>query len=593
MVRAARRWLYALVVLVVVGAGPVAPARAAPGDPDATFGTGGVVTTDFLVEWLPNVFVSAFDGATAVALQADGKIVAAGFTSDAGFNFVLGLVRYNPDGTLDAGFGSGGKVPASFFRLEFLPEERNLVDVAIQTDGRIVVVGTFQQTPGSPREFGIARFDPDGTLDGTFGGGAGWVTTAVGGSDSGATSVAIQPDGRIVVGGWVTGGAGYSDFALVRYNSDGTLDTAGFGAGTGMVTADFSGFNDFANGVALQSDGKIVAAGGAAPDGTFRRDFAVARFNADGTLDTAGFGGATGKVTTDMTGTSDWDLARAVAIQSDGKIVVAGGAVIYNAVCGCTHFAIARYDAGGVLDPGFGTGGKVLDDFVGGGDLANDVAIQADGRIVAAGLVQQPADIEQLVDFGVARYNVDGTPDATFGNAGKVVTDFQAYDVGSGVVLQPDCGIVVAGYTIDWASFDSNFALARYDGGCAAPVAKCPLSQGYWKNHAASWPVVSLSLGDESYSQAELLALLSTASKTNASRILARQLVAAKLNIADGSDPGPANAAVADADALLAAFNGKLPYNVPASSTIGQAMIADATVLEQYNLATLTPGCVP
>jgi uncharacterized delta-60 repeat protein len=605
---ARQRWLPAwcgrhllplLAGILLVGAGLPAPARAADGDLDPSFGTGGKVTTDFLIPISPGFSASGFDGATAIALQGDGKIVAAGFTSDADFNAIVALVRYNPDGSLDTGFGSGGTVPIAFFVLGYVVEDRNVVDVAIQADGKIVVVGTVGPY-GSPSTFGVARYNGDGTLDASFGG-VGWVTTDVG-DTSGAASVAIQGDGKIVVAGWATNDTGYADFALVRYNPNGSLDTAGFGGGTGKVTTDFAGYDDFANGVAIQGDGKIVAAGASAPDATYRRDFAVARYNTDGTLDTTGFGSGTGKVTTDTTGISEKDLARAVVIQGDGRIVVAGAAVVPNDVCWCAHFAIMRYDTGGVPDPGFGAGGRVIDDFVGGGDYATDVAIQADGKIVAVGLVQDPSDIELHLDFGLARYNTDGSPDTTFGTGGKVMTPFQGTDAAQGVAIQPDCKIVAAGYTWpventpdgEFLTGDSNFALARYDGGvCSVSVAPCPKSQGYWKNHASGWPVTTLALGSTLYTQAELLALLGATSPNDASLILARQLIAAKLNIAGGADAAPVSGVIADADALLSGFGGKLTYKVKPGSATGKAMIADASVLDSYDQALLTPGCSP
>jgi hypothetical protein len=123
--------------------------------------------------------------------------------------------------------------------------------------------------------------------------------------------------------------------------------------------------------------------------------------------------------------------------------------------------------------------------------------------------------------------------------------------------------------------------------------ATCPLSQGFWKNHRGAWPVATLVLGNQSYNQAELLKLLTTPSMGDASLILARQLIAAKLNIANGSDPAPILAAIASADALLGGFAGKLPYHVPASSATGAAMVAAAATLANYNEGTLTPICTP
>jgi hypothetical protein len=122
----------------------------------------------------------------------------------------------------------------------------------------------------------------------------------------------------------------------------------------------------------------------------------------------------------------------------------------------------------------------------------------------------------------------------------------------------------------------------------------CPLTQGFWKNHSSAWPVTSLTLGSQTYTQTELLAILTTPSTGDASLILAKQLIAAKLNIASNTVQVPAvTAAITDADSLLSGFSGKLPYHVAPSSTTGQLMVSDATVLDIYNNGQLTPICIP
>jgi hypothetical protein len=126
---------------------------------------------------------------------------------------------------------------------------------------------------------------------------------------------------------------------------------------------------------------------------------------------------------------------------------------------------------------------------------------------------------------------------------------------------------------------------------------KCPLAQGYWKNNPGIWPVASLTLGSQLYIQAQLLALLKATAAggttADASLILAKQLIAAKLNIANGSDPSVVSTTIGDADRLLGILSGVLPLGVRPSSPLGQAMTADANVLDAYNNAGLTPGCVP
>jgi uncharacterized delta-60 repeat protein len=283
---------------------------------DATFGTGGTVTTNF-----GQVSAEAW----SVAIQADGKIVAAGEANiNGGEDFAL--ARYNSNGTLDATFGTGGKVTTAFpgqggTSLTFS------FALAVQPDGKIVAAGyteigacVFNGLDVPCFDFALARYNSNGTLDASFGTG-GRVTTDFAGPNDQASSVAIQPDGRIVVAGAVGAyvNRGF-DFGLARYNSNGTLD-ASFGTG-GKATTDFAGFDDLPSSIALQGDGKIVVVG--QTSFSANDDFALARYNSNGTLDSSF--GTSGKVTTDFAGPTDQPTS--VALQPDGKIVVAGYAFI-------------------------------------------------------------------------------------------------------------------------------------------------------------------------------------------------------------------------------------------------------------------------
>jgi uncharacterized delta-60 repeat protein len=392
---------------------------------DTGFGTGGKVTT---------AIGTSHENAYAVAIQGDGKIVAAGY-SVIGSKADFALARYNSDGGLDTGFGTGGKVTTAIGA-----GNDYAYAVAIQVDGKIVVAGSSNN--GGNDDFALARYNIDGSLDTGFGTG-GKVTTAIGSSTDCANAVAIQGDGKIVVAGKAANGSD-GDFALARYNSDGSLDT-GFGTG-GKVTTNIGTYSDIANAVAIQGDGKIVAAGYSISSNW---DFALVRYNSDGSLDT-GFGTG-GTVTTDI-GTSSLDIANAVAIQGDGKIVAAGGANT-----GTLDFALARYNSDGSLDAGFGTGGKVTTAIGTGADLANAVAIQGDGKIVAAGKAANGGND----DFALARYNSDGSLDTGFGTGGKVTTAIgTSNDWLQAVAIQGDGKIVVAGSSYSGSNWD--FAVARY-----------------------------------------------------------------------------------------------------------------------------------
>ena len=552
-----------LTAVLIVSSGFLVRVKAADGDLDATFGIGGKVITDFF---------GGGDFGNSVAVQPDGKIIVPGrvVTPDGYSDF--GLARYNGDGTPDATFGGGGKVNTDFFGFN-----DGCFAVAVQTDGKIVAAGgAFAGDTNN--NFALTRYNGDGSIDGSFGN-AGKVSTDFGGgANDEALDVVLQSDGKIVV--LIGQAVGTNpDFRLARYNSDGSPD-AGFGIG-GTVTTDFFDSDDFPACLALQSDGKIIAAGGVT-NSVGDNDFGLARYNGDGTPDaTFGMGG---KVTTDFFG--DADGAHGIALQDDGKIIAVGTATVSIFEL---DFAVVRYDSTGTPDATFGIGGKVTTEFSG-TDSASDVVLQCDGMILVAGT----ANVSNTTgEMAVARYLSDGSLDPAFGIGGKVNTDFLGRDGATGVGLQSDGRIVVAGSTRPDDSFDTlEFALACYEGtGCVA--GPCPKPQGYWKNNPSTWPVDSVSLGSQTYTKSELLAILKTSTQTDASLILARQLIAAKLNLENGSDPAPVSSTITHADAVFSGFSGKLPYKVKPSSATGHAMTADADVLNSYNNALLTPGCNP
>lgn len=408
---------------------------------DTGFGSSGRVTTDF---------PGGNDVARAIAIQTSGKIVVAG-----GNNNDFALARFNTDGSLDTSFGSSGQVIT-----DFSGGNDQAFAVALDSMGRIVVAGSATNTSMvSPTgvDFALARYDMNGNLDTTFGTG-GKVTTPVstGSNTDQAFAVAIGSGDKIVAAGVASVGATGNDFALVRYNSNGTLDTS-FGSGGEVTTAFSAGnFDDRAFAVAIQSDGKIVAAG-AANNGMTGSDFALARYNAaDGSLDSSY--GSGGKVMTDLAGSTDQALA--IAIQASGKVIAVGRAS--NGATG-TDFALARYNTLGVLDPTFGSGGKLTTDFAGGDDRAVAVALQTHGKFVVAGVA---ANAVTGNDFAVARYFYDGTLDSGFGTGGKVTTTFSAGigdDQALAAAFQTDGNIVAAGRAFNTGT-NSDFAVARYLG---------------------------------------------------------------------------------------------------------------------------------
>jgi len=391
----------------------------------------------------------------AVAIQSDGKIVVVGSTHDSGQPDSFALLRYNADGSLDTGFGSGGTQTTSFGMYGGQAH-----GVALQSDGKIVVAGdSYQSATGD--DFALARYNADGSLDTTFGT-AGTTTTHVAGNDFGS-SVAVQSDGKIVVAGSFYSTGGDRDFALARYNANGTLDTSF--AGGGIATTEQANANNHFAAVALQSDGKIVA-GGWSGDGS-DDDFAVARYNTDGTLDTAF--GTGGRITHPVS----WDIdhGQGVAIQSDGKIVVAG----YSYDAGKSRFALARYTPCGMVDAPFGMMGCTTTQLGASGDYGYSVAVQSDGKIIVAGASGTPTGS----DFALARYNSDGSLDTSFGG-GTVTTSVGPYGQASSVAIQSDGKIVVVGDVDPYDPDGGGFTVARYNGGDPStptvPPATTPIS---------------------------------------------------------------------------------------------------------------------
>ncbi len=395
-----------------------------PSGLDPSFGNGGKVITD------------KFGGKnSAMALQKDGKIVMVGGSSS---DFVL--ARYNADGSLDTGFGSGGKVTTDV--VGSLEEHAN--GVAIQPDGKIVVVGDTGvfTSPNKDRfSFALVRYNPDGSLDSGFGSG-GKVTSGVVGQ---ARAVVLQADGKIVVVGdtLVFGRMNdFSDFIVARYDTDGSLDSS-FGVG-GQNFMDVGGTNQAFN-VVLQSDGKIVVSG--SPIGVSASDnhTDIARFTSSGNPD--------GSFDSDaMLQISGLRAGDGLAIQPDGKLLLVGNVETATPPATATQFAVMRLGADGSLDNTFGDAGLVKTAFADRGDRAWSVALQTDGKILVAG---QSNDFL----FALVRYNPDGTLDSSFRSDGKLTIGFGIQDGAETVAIQPDGKIVLGGFSHGISSI--GYALAR------------------------------------------------------------------------------------------------------------------------------------
>jgi uncharacterized delta-60 repeat protein len=391
----------------------------------------GVVTTDFR---------SSYDHSNSMAVEADGKILVAG-SSD----FSFALARYNADGSLDTSFSGDGKVSTGFGL-----RASEAKSVTVQADGKILVAGSSHDDFSSV--FALARYNVDGSLDINFGEG-GKVTTDFGLGYFGGNGVTALASGKILVAGY-SDSSPYLSYVLARYNADGSLDTS-FSTDGKLITDTRLSDDDISSTI-VQPDGKILVAGTVYSDsGWGHGDFALTRYNADGSLDTS-FSGD-GKLMTDF-GAHD-DIGRSVAVQSDGKILVAGDSLNSN---WSGDFALSRYNADGSLDISFGDVGKVTTDFGGHHDSACSVTVQADGSILVAGSSYNGNND----DFALARYNADGSLDTSFSGDGMLTTDLGATDDAThSVVVQADGKILVTGhgYSVSDIGDSGDFVLVRYN----------------------------------------------------------------------------------------------------------------------------------
>jgi uncharacterized delta-60 repeat protein len=387
-----------------------------------------------------------FDFALAAAVQPLDNKILVGGSSGLAGSGVIALVRYNVDGSLDTTFNGTGVV-----RTTLAGVAAGASAIAVQPNGQILVAALTFTASNNTTGIALLRYNTNGSLDTAgFGAGNGFVTATIGqGLATDTCALALQGDGRIVVAGATQTG----DIVLYRYNANGTLDTAGFGVGTGKTTTNLgAGTAAMSPALALQSTGQIIVVSGTSLDQV------VLRYGADGVLDTT-FGGAPGGiVTTDIGGSTNF--ANAVAVQSIGnvankdKIIVAGHAnVNFNA--DASDISLVRYNADGTLDTTFGAGGTgIVTTNFGAFDNVFSVALQdqspADPKILLSGN-SGSGGISQMA---VLRYNYDGTPDTTFGpvhDGVVIVALIGPSNIASGnaVVLQPvgtGVGIIVAGY---------------------------------------------------------------------------------------------------------------------------------------------------
>jgi uncharacterized delta-60 repeat protein len=405
---------------------------------DDSFEGDGIVLTDFSGNG---------DSVNELLIQPDGKIIAAGFadslTDTSGSGYEFALARYNRDGSLDAGFGVGGKVTTTLSRWEDA-----VTGLGIQEDGNIVAAGyAMNKSDGDQHYMALARYNRNGTLDTSYGQN-GTTLTRIGNWQVGFAMAMQQWDYKSVVVG------GSREFLLARYTTSGNLDSA---FGVDGIARTQASIEDSAQGVGLLAGTGIVVAGNTSVNGNV--DFAVLKYHPTGTLDTSF--GTDGKTVTRFT--QGGDYVHDMAVQPDGKIVVVGRALKEPHAY---HFAVARYLTDGRLDPAFGNNGIVTTSFgEGRSSEGHSVVVRRDKKIVVVGQARNDEGWPKIAAVG---YNSDGSIDTLFGVDGKLLISItEEQDVANAVAQEEDGNLIIAGragappYS---AEAGGDFFLIRYDG---------------------------------------------------------------------------------------------------------------------------------
>jgi uncharacterized delta-60 repeat protein len=395
------------------------------------------------------------DSARAIALQSDRKVLVAGACYATAYEaYKLCVLRYNANGTLDIDWNGTGTV--------LTPMGNSFHDhvsaITQQSDGKVLVAGDCYT---GNTEFCAVRYHANGTLD-TNWNGTGTVRTSIDGGgdrpDARATAMALQPDGKVLLAGSCRGGKNDNDFCALRYHPDGTLDMSW--NGTGKVVTPIGASTDAARAMALQRDGKVLLAGRCF-NGT-ENVFCLLRYLANGALDTVWNG--TGSVMTPV-GNGGFASASALALQLDGKVIVAGECrtgTIYA-------FCALRYHIDGTLDTSWNATGKTITP-LGNRPFAHTVVVQRDGKVIVAG----DCFIAPTIDFCKVRYHADGTVDSQWGlanspSAGKVITPIgNSHDLAFAMMQQPDGKVLLAGGCLNSSTGRHEFCVARFLGDACA-----------------------------------------------------------------------------------------------------------------------------
>jgi hypothetical protein len=481
------------------------------------------------------------DHAYAIAVDGSGNVYVTGTSLGTSSNYDYATIKYDASGTQQwvaryNGTGNGIDTPTA---------------LAVDSSGNVYVTG-FSGGSGSGNDYATIKYDTAGTQL--------WATcyNGPGNGEDLANALAIDGSGNVYVTGASFGSDSDSDYATIKYDAAGTQQWAARYNGPG------NGY-DSATAIAVDNLGNTYVTGTSFGSRRTDSDYATIKYDAAGTQQWAARYNGPG---------NGYDQASAIAVDSAGDIHVAGSSIGSGTD---NDYATVKYDATGTEEWVARYNGPGNDS-----DVASSMALDGSGNTYVTGFtLNTPVDS----DCATVKYDPTGAQEwvVTYGGPAK------DSDGANAIVADSSGNIYVTGYSVGVTS-DSDYLTIKY---VQTTGFACPVPATRWEEKPGQWPVDSLTLGSESYNQRELLAILRPQDRPDASLLLARQLIAAKLNLANGSDPAPVMGTVDDADALLSQFSGKLPYHVKRSSTTGMAMRQDVEVLVDYNHGKLTPDCGP
>lgn len=398
--------------------------------PDTTFGANGKVNTSF------GNFSVYFN---ALATQNDGKIYAVGATEGLGPNGIF-ISKYNPDGLIDNTYNSNGVngIPGTK-EIGYGSNYEFCHTIVIQADNKLILAGS------SNGDFALARLNQNGDYDTDFSNDGKMIFSFGAGNGSKINKVLLQSDGKIIAVGQAYNGVNF-DFGIARFNTNGSLDTS-FGT-DGKAIIPIGPANDFGKDTLLQPDGKILIVG-YSNNALGYDSLSAIRLNSNGSLDTSF--ATNGKIYYNIP-SKDYCVAEAIALQSDGKILISGHAD--------GDFAVMRYNTNGTLDTTFGNSGYTTTDFGNSQDKVYAISIRPDGRIILAGHNYEQA-VSTFLDFGIASYNSDGSLDTNFDSDGKM-TISMGYSSGiKDMIIQPDGKLLFGGYSAEIMNSNLRYSLLR------------------------------------------------------------------------------------------------------------------------------------